>query len=764
MKRSAFLTLLLLLAPATAALALVAPASANSCGSTLAHDPATFTPAHESVVGPTPLLRVKFLDATPHCGIAANPMTLDNLDSSDQPTSLLPVAYAEGDHYVVEYQVNTPLQAAHWQVVASVTEAYGGPSATVAWNFYVGENTGCGTTLAHDPATFTPAHESTVGSTPLLYVEFVDGGGQCGIASSSLTIDNLDASDAPTALAHSAFQSGSRYVVRHQVGSALAAAHYQLVARVTEATSGVTATVAWNFYVAQTTDCGSYTTHEPSSLTPYHETVISSQMPTVRVRFNDGGAQCGIHAYSMVLDDLNSNVAPPSLLVTADVSGAGYVLEGYPAANLPEGYYQVVASITERTSGTSNTVAWNFRVCVTTTDADSDLLGACHENAQGTTDDDADFDDDGLGDGVESAWHPDRNARFCGPSACSFPSPRRKDIYVEMDVMGADHLPAAADLQRIVDVFATSPHASNPDGSAGITIHLDAGSAYPGTRWDIGGGNAVPHDANLGTSGVGCTVYDWAEFQSLKDAHFAPLRQPVYHYMIWAHDLAPDCGGTSGISRGIPASDFIVSLGGWPSHGTADARVGTFIHELGHNLGLYHGGTETGANRKPNFLSVMNYLFQVDGVPRTAGGAYFGYSQMALPALNEATLDESTGLGAGADAWGTRWRCGDVVHVTTNANGPIDWNCGGTIEASVRADVNGDGDCATPTTCDLHEGHRDWGNLVFDGGIIGIPEQNAPAPRLGLPTLPMLTRVIEELTYETYVADRGEEAHADHQD
>ncbi len=37
------------------------------------------------------------------------------------------------------------------------------------------------------------------------------------------------------------------------------------------------------------------------------------------------------------------------------------------------------------------------------------------------------------------------------------------------------------------------------------------------------------------------------------------------------------------------------------------------MHELGHNLGLQHGGADDW-NNKPNYLSVMNYLFQQDGL------------------------------------------------------------------------------------------------------------------------------------------------------
>jgi hypothetical protein len=88
--------------------------------------------------------------------------------------------------------------------------------------------------------------------------------------------------------------------------------------------------------------------------------------------------------------------------------------------------------------------------------------------------------------------------------------------------------------------------------------------------------------------------------------------------------------------------------------GTTSEQLGTFMHELGHTLTLTHGGTYYSdpnnpgvptyeRNCKPNFLSVMNYLFQVHGF--VDGG--FDYSGQTLPPLNERAppLSESSGVG-----------------------------------------------------------------------------------------------------------------------
>lgn len=117
---------------------------------------------------------------------------------------------------------------------------------------------------------------------------------------------------------------------------------------------------------------------------------------------------------------------------------------------------------------------------------------------------------------------------------------------------------------------------------------------------------------------------------------------------------------TSGWSD-LGGGDTIVTLGLWRSDVPADDQVGsvlvqagTFAHELGHTLGLQHGGTDP-TNCKPNFQSVMNYLFQVRGLPGYDGVAHVDYSGQVLPDLNEGSLTESQGIGAAAMTYRTRW-------------------------------------------------------------------------------------------------------------
>ena len=101
--------------------------------------------------------------------------------------------------------------------------------------------------------------------------------------------------------------------------------------------------------------------------------------------------------------------------------------------------------------------------------------------------------------------------------------------------------------------------------------------------------------------------------------------------------------------------------------GTLNVQTGTLMHELGHMLTLTHGGTYYDlssntpsvptyeGNCKPNFISIMNYLFQVRGFVDN-NPLKFDYSGQNLPNLDEGSLSESQGVNLGSPADHlTRW-------------------------------------------------------------------------------------------------------------
>jgi hypothetical protein len=170
------------------------------------------------------------------------------------------------------------------------------------------------------------------------------------------------------------------------------------------------------------------------------------------------------------------------------------------------------------------------------------------------------------------------------------------------------------------------------------------------------------------------------------------------------------------------------------------------MHELGHNFGLQHGG-DRNINQKPNYISVMNFSYQLNGIPvaDTSGSTVFkscvtdseceghaslcttdlvailgvnicvriDYSGQQLPSLDEFVspsglggLDENVGVSGGA---GNK----DMVFYYTPAqllgpsNGPIDWNNDGNArETHVQADINNDG------AYTLLTGFNDWDYLL----------------------------------------------------
>jgi uncharacterized repeat protein (TIGR01451 family) len=149
--------------------------------------------------------------------------------------------------------------------------------------------------------------------------------------------------------------------------------------------------------------------------------------------------------------------------------------------------------------------------------------------------------------------------------------------------------------------------------------------------------------------------------------------------------------------------------------GTVREQAGTIMHELGHALGLGHGGDSI-VNFKPNYLSVMNYAFDpsgiidpnlpnnnvdfklpLDGVPETR--MRLDYSRAALGALTETALNENAGIGDGTDV--TQWFDTDGRLRTGPGNKPLNWN-GNTMPGTgadiidpgtVNVDVNSDGGC-----------------------------------------------------------------------
>jgi hypothetical protein len=177
-------------------------------------------------------------------------------------------------------------------------------------------------------------------------------------------------------------------------------------------------------------------------------------------------------------------------------------------------------------------------------------------------------------------------------------------------------------------------------------------------------------------------------------------------------------------------------------------QAGTLMHELGHTFGLDHGGPNpdgtcdpgapSAVNRKPNYISVMQYALQTTGIrtaaatcstapippnPRYAqldpGEWRVDYSSLPFHPLDENSLLETEGISSCAcgtlegsrDISVAYASCGGLP-MSVPACGPVDWNRNGTLDpVPLMVDINQDSlDDATvpcPFTSPLL-GFDDW--------------------------------------------------------
>jgi hypothetical protein len=304
-------------------------------------------------------------------------------------------------------------------------------------------------------------------------------------------------------------------------------------------------------------------------------------------------------------------------------------------------------------------------------------------------------------------------------------------------------------LQTVVDAFA----------ARGFNLHLQRGSGHPHSHvlsfHTLRGLTPITDGCEGGSVGSGTAgPGKYAEsLYDLKATSFDPRQALVYHYMIFGHYNScdspdhcatgcPEIDNPDGTPKSISipqfqqagvseffGNDFIVSLGHFINEiGNSPDGLeigGTFMHELGHNLGLHHGGgfTSDGTAEetpawKPNYLSVMNYNYQLVGIPGPQGYR-LDYSTQVLPTgtatpgeLHEdGYLDEAAGLGSGNGDkfFFTDGTCDFQVGAT---DGPVDWDgdCNPGDDPTAFADVHPldhTGPCGDISDTPL-KGHVDW--------------------------------------------------------
>jgi hypothetical protein len=317
--------------------------------------------------------------------------------------------------------------------------------------------------------------------------------------------------------------------------------------------------------------------------------------------------------------------------------------------------------------------------------------------------------------------------------------------------------------------------------------------AFPGTvGWKIG--LQLYRDAPVGDTGEELTVPQihstWKS--GLHRRRFDPIRTDYFHYVLYAHARGKpksnlpclDANGpasygsngtcalplsdnpnyhvplsVSGVAD-LPGNSVLITLGLWENFtGTGFVQASTTLHELGHNLNLWHGGlaaifgdsaagtpTYIEPNCKPNYLSSMNYLFQVHGLFDNAGAIHLDYSSTAANNLDETFLPDAAAapLPPYVPAWfapatSQLAQTLEVSPAKRFCNGPpfnsdpslvpspmarvfgasttaaIDWNGNGLIDSASQQNVNFDGTAAgigiitTPL-----KGFNDWASIRLD--------------------------------------------------
>lgn len=344
--------------------------------------------------------------------------------------------------------------------------------------------------------------------------------------------------------------------------------------------------------------------------------------------------------------------------------------------------------------------------------------------------------EDSDGDGLYDEWEkngvwvrpfPNQEPVFINLPAMKA-DPRKPDVYVHMDWMqDSNHNqkfnPVSLDL--VTEAFKYGNYFSTT-GTLGVNLHIDHGpdsilDYSTGEKW---GSLSRAHAVTL-KPGFGSFFpdgdYDWTDFQSVKNKQFLPTgRLPVFHYVIAAFTLASP--NVTGVSRGIGGSDFVVAMGNLDNGtGSIWQQAGVFMHELGHNLGLWHGGFAD-EYHKPNYMSIMNYDFLYTGLIINNSSGHFDYSRRELNPLDESDLNEQKGIPDAPTTHGTKYWCrtGGILSgswnllTTLKASGRIDWNCDARYSMqNVKSDVNRDGNRTQL------KGFNDWANIKFRKGAIG---------------------------------------------
>ena len=262
-------------------------------------------------------------------------------------------------------------------------------------------------------------------------------------------------------------------------------------------------------------------------------------------------------------------------------------------------------------------------------------------------------------DGIADQWEDAKQyTKTVNGNTVNVPLPagvskNHRDILIEIDYM-VPHQPPASVIDSVAAKF-NAMELLNPDTTYGINIHYVLDESVP-HRDCIDVFSDISPDPDIDSFGEYKQNFMGNQSDRTSNADYYLAKRDVYHYALFIHTR---CGSLSNQqSSGTaeqPGNDMVVSLGypGWGNvimdgngvahdTGSDEYKASTFMHELGHNLGLKHGGSADLPHCKPNYLSVMNYEFQF---PNIVPGRPMDYSHSVVPSLKESALSEPNGIG-----------------------------------------------------------------------------------------------------------------------
>lgn len=279
---------------------------------------------------------------------------------------------------------------------------------------------------------------------------------------------------------------------------------------------------------------------------------------------------------------------------------------------------------------------------------------------------------DSDGDGLCDDWEVKQGVDIDGDGQIDQPlagaDPDHRDLYLELDYMRDPKFDERTLLSAVNGVRG----AFNRAPGGGITLHAgsrELGSFQTGEEVphaeEIAIGEAEPSgerdepddlgDLRYGSHEQACDGWFGSEEQREDPDCWKILaaRGATYRYGViadeikWGDLAAAASGEAFAIGLGGQSINDLVLLGGTTNVCMTTeicnqtVLEGVLLHELGHTLGLEHGGEEPESAFKPNYLSVMNPGL---ALPALAPNRPLDLSREALPPLDETDLDERAGI------------------------------------------------------------------------------------------------------------------------